>query len=191
MPKKAPEKAAFEVRRLTKPGLHAVGGVDGLLLRVSPSGARSWILRIKIGARRSDFGLGSYPDTPLEQARSRARETRDQIRQGIDPRETKRTARDALLATYAKRLTFKEAATRAHSAKAPEFKNSDHAKQWIRTLETYAFPAIGNLSVESIELAHLVSMLEPIWHSKTETATRVRQRVEAVLSWATNWMAAC
>ena len=132
MPRKAKELAAFQIRKLTKPGLHAVGGVDGLHLQVTESGSRTWILRVKLGARRPDFGLGGYPDVTLEQARTRARETREQLRNGIDPRLAKRAARDALLATHAKRLTFEEAARRAYAAKAPEFKNVKHGLQWLR-----------------------------------------------------------
>lgn len=185
MPRKAKELSAYQVRKLNRPGLHAVGGVDGLLLQVSAAGARSWILRVKVGDHRPDFGLGGYPDTNLEQARVRARETREQLRQGIDPRIARRAAQDALLAAYAKQLTFAEAAQRAYAAKAPEFRNPKHSAQWIRTLELYAFPTLGRLPVDSIELPHIVSALEPIWATKTETATRVRQRIEAVLSWAT------
>ncbi|NBU25843.1 MAG: DUF4102 domain-containing protein, partial [Gammaproteobacteria bacterium] len=109
MPKKAPELSAALARRLKRPGLHAVGGVDGLHLRIKPTGASSWMLRVMVGNRRPDIGLGGYPDVTLEQARQRAREARELIRQGIDPRDEKRKARDALAAAEAKRLTFARA----------------------------------------------------------------------------------
>ena len=185
MPKKSRELSAVLVRRLTKPGLHAVGGIDGLQLQVKSTGARSWILRVKIGDRRPDIGLGGYPDTTLEQARQRAREARELIRQGIDPRDTRRKAREALAAADAARLTCAKAAKLAHAARAPEFRNPKHAAQWIDSLESYAFPALGPLEVASITMQQILTVLEPIWKTKTETATRVRQRIEVVLAWAT------
>lgn len=184
MPKKAKALTPALVKRLTRPGLHAVGGVDGLRLQVSDAGARSWILRATVGNRRPDIGLGGYPDVSLERAREQAREIRDQIRQGIDPLAARRAARDALAAGQAKRITFAQAAKQAHAKRKAEFKNGKHAAQWINTLTTYAFPTLGALPVDQIEMPHVLAVLEPIWLTKTETATRVRQRVEAVLSWA-------
>ena len=185
MPKKARELTALHVKRIKEPGLYAVGGVDGLQLQVKESGARSWILRVKVGDRRPDMGLGGYPDVTLEQARERAREARDQIRHGIDPIAARRGVQAALKAAQAKALTFDAAAVLAHQARAQEFKNRKHAAQWLTTLQTYASPIIGTLPIEAVELAHIVNVLTPIWSSKTETATRVRQRIEAVLAWAT------
>jgi integrase len=185
MPKLAEEKTAIQVRRLRAPGLHAVGGVAGLYLRVKDSGARSWALRVVVGGRRREIGLGGYPTVTLERAREYAREVRDQIRQGIDPVAAKREVRDALRAADARRLTFKQAVDGFLRAKTVEFRNDKHAKQWRSTLETYAIPKIGALPVYEIQLAHVVSVLEPIWKSKTETASRLRGRIEAVLAWAT------
>jgi len=185
MPKKAREKTATEVRRLKNPGLYSIGGVSGLQLQVSPSGARSWVLRTLVGHRRRDIGLGGFPDVPLAQARERAREIKDQIRKGIDPIAERKAARHALRTSQVKQISFDEAARRCHKAKAPEFKNGKHKSQWIGTLETYASPIIGRLPVSDIQLPHVLQVLEPIWHTKTETASRVRQRIEAVLTWAT------
>lgn len=181
MPKKADELKAIQVERLKAPGFHAVGGVAGLHLRVSDTGARSWIARLMVGNRRRDIGLGGYPDVTLSQARERAREARAKVREGIDPIEARRAALTALRGT----LTFDEAAERLIEAKAPEWKNAKHAAQWAATLKTYASPIIGRLPVDKIELAHIVDVLTPIWREKTETATRLRSRIEAVLSWAT------
>lgn len=185
MPKKARELSALEVKRLSSPGLHAVGGVAGLHLQIQPSGGRSWILRTTVGARRVDMGLGGFPDVPLVAARDRAREARDLIAQGIDPVQQKRETRAALMAASAKVLTFDECAGRFMASKTKEFANPKHAAQWKSTLETYASPIIGKLPVDRIELAHVVQVLTPIWDSKTETASRVRGRIESVLSWAT------
>lgn len=185
MPKKAKELSPIEVKRLTKPGLHAVGGVAGLLLQVTPTAARSWILRATVGSKRRDIGLGGYPDVTLAQARQRAREARDLIRQGIDPVEERRAAKSALLAAQAKGITFDECARQFLADKTAEFSNPKHAAQWSSTLEAYATPVIGKLPVSAVELAHIVKILKPIWQTKTETASRVRGRIESVLAWAT------
>ena len=185
MPKIASELNGKQVQVIKAAGLHAVGGVAGLHLQVTATGARSWILRVMVGIKRRDIGLGGYPDVTLAMARERARQAKNLIRQGIDPVAEKRAAKAALIAAQSKQLTFKEAATQCHSARASEFKNKKHAQQWINTLETYAFPVIGRLPVADIELPHVLRVLEPIWHEKTETATRVRQRMEAVITWAT------
>ncbi len=186
MPRKARELSAIEVKRFSKAeGFHAVGGVDGLYLKVKDTGARSWILRAKVGDRRKDFGLGGHPDVTLEDARQRAREARELIRQGIDPLNAKRAAKDALRAAAARRMTFDEAATACHKSKSREFRNRKHAAQWKSTLDTYASPIIGSLPVEQVDLGHVVKVLEPIWETKVETASRLRGRIEAVLSWAT------
>lgn len=185
LPKKAKELSAFQVRRLKRPGLHAVGGVAGLSLNVKDTGARSWILRLKVGDRRHEIGLGGYPDVGLDTARVRARELREALWQGIDPIAARKERQAALRAHQAKALTFDEAAKQCHRTKVDEFRNAKHRKDWITSLELYASPIIGKLPVASIEIGHVVKVLEPIWTTKTETATRVRQRIESVLSWAT------
>ncbi|MEW6647830.1 MAG: integrase arm-type DNA-binding domain-containing protein [Pseudomonadota bacterium] len=185
MPKKAKELSPVEVRRLARPGLHAVGGVAGLLLQVTESGARSWILRTTVGDRRRDIGLGGFPDVTLQQAREKAREAREQIRQGVDPIEQRKAARASLVAAGAKAITFDEAARKFLASKRLEFQNAKHTAQWESTLQTYASPIIGALPVDKIELAHVVQVLEPIWLEKTETASRLRGRIESVLAWAT------
>ena len=186
MPKRADELSAAEVRRLQKKpaGLYPVGGVAGLALRVTESGAGSWILRTMSGDKRRDFGLGGFPTVTLEKAREKAREARELIQAGTDPAEQRRAAQDTLRAASAKRRTFDEVARDCHAAKAPGFKNAKHAAQWISTLEEYAFPQIGALTVDAIELAHVLNVLQPIWVTKTETATRVRSRIETVLDYA-------
>lgn len=183
MPKKARELTAKEVRDKGE-GLHAVGGVAGLLLKVKPTRARSWILRTMVGDRRRDIGLGGFPDVPLADARQRAREARELIRQGVDPAAQRQAVRDALRAAEGKRKTFREAAIACHEMKAHEFRNDRHKATWLSSLEAYAFPQIGKLPVDAVELAHVVNILRPIWASKTETATRLRGRLEAVLDYA-------
>ena len=184
MPRKAKELSPLEIKRLAKPGMHAVGGVAGLHLRVAQTGSRSWILRAKVGDRRRDIGLGGYPDVPVAAARESAREARKQIREGIDPVQERKARKAALQAEQAKTLTFAEAADLCHSSKSAEFRNTKHKADWINSIKRYVNPHIGAMPVASVELVHVISVLTPIWTEKTETATRVRQRVESILAWA-------
>ena len=184
MPKKAPEISAIAVRRLSKPGLYAVGGVAGLSLRVSETGAKYWILRARVGGRRRDMGVGPFPEIGLADARSRAADMRQQLRNGIDPIAERQKKREALRSENAKALTFDQAADRFLKGKTSEFRNAKHAKQWRSTLATYASPVFGEMAVDRVELAHILQVLEPIWREKTETAKRVRGRIEKVLAFA-------
>lgn len=185
MPKKAEELSALEVGRLTKPGRYPVGGVAGLCLKVAPSGARSWVLRVVIAGKRRDAGLGGYPDVTLALAREKARRARDDIERGIDPIAQRAEALSAMIAARGAETTFEEAALKFLEAKSQEWANAKHAAQWRATLETYAFPVVGKMQVRDVTLAHVVKILEPIWTTKTETASRVRGRIESVLDWAT------
>lgn len=185
MPKKALELSALAVSRLKAPGLHAAGGVSGLHLQITKSGARSWILRAMVGSKRRDIGLGGFPDVTLAMAREKAREAKEKISQGIDPIEESRALRSALIASQVAAKTFGECALAYIAAKESEWTNPKHGKQWLATLETYAFPTMRDLLVRDVALPHITSVLEPIWTTKTETATRVRGRMESILDWAT------
>lgn len=196
MPKKARPLSALEVKRLTTPGFHAVGDVAGLLLRVDKTGARSWILRYSTGETRlaqsgkpfkvrRDHGLGGYPDTSLALARDKARKVREMLDQGIDPLAERKAAKQARLAAELARLTFKEAAEAVIRMKQAEASNLKHGQQWRQSLEAYALPILGSMSVADIGLVHVKQALESIWTTKPTTAARVRQRIESVLAWAT------
>ncbi len=185
MPKKAKELSALDIKRLSEPGKHATGYINGLQIVVKPSGAKSWMLRTMIGEKRRSIGLGGYPEVSLADAREKAREMKKMIAQGIDPVEQRKAARAALVKSQTGRMTFAEAAQLCHEKKLAEFKNEKHKKDWIRSIEHYAVPVIGKMSVDDIELPHILKIFEPIWTEKTETATRLRQRVEQVLTWAT------
>jgi len=187
MPKKAKELGPLDVKRLVEPGLHAVGGVAGLHLQILPSGGRSWVLRIVIGGKRREVGLGGFPDVPLALAREKAREVREAVQQGRDPIAERAAARSALAAQRGAEITFDECAEKFISAKSAEWKNAKHVAQWSATLTTYASPVVGTMQVRDIELSHIVKILEKddFWTTKTETASRVRGRIEAVLDWAT------
>lgn len=185
MPKIAKELTAIEVSRLKAPGLAFVGGVPGLILQIDGSGGRSWILRVKVGTKRREMGLGGFPAVTLAQAREKARAAREAINQGTDPIHERKRAQSLLRSDQASAVTFEKAALEFIKAKAPEWSNVKHAAQWQSTLETYAFPVIGSLHVQDVQDAHILKILEPIWQTKTETATRVRGRLENILDWAT------
>jgi integrase len=200
MPKKIEEltpvalnRKADKLKKAKTQGLIAVGGVPGLHLQVSAAGATTWILRFTAGVKpgtgkawRRDLGLGGYPAVGLSQAREKAREARDKIAQGIDPITEKREQRSAMIAARLAEITFEEAAKQFIASQSVTWKaggKSEH--QWSTSLEDYAYPVVGSLRVADIELAHILKVLEPIWTTKTETARRIRSRLEQVLDWAT------
>uniref|UniRef100_UPI003B51DBC5 tyrosine-type recombinase/integrase n=1 Tax=Roseovarius indicus TaxID=540747 RepID=UPI003B51DBC5 len=190
MPRIAKELSAMDIKRLENPGkgknaTFSVGGVSGLLLQITPNGGKSWLLRVKVGEKRREIGLGGYPDVPLAVARERAREKKELIRQGVDPVESRKAQKAALIAAQRRGLSFSNAVDRYLDAKLDQFKNIKHRQQWRNTLVTYAVPELGGMLVQDIEVQDVLRVLEPIWHSKTETASRLRGRIEAVLSWAT------
>lgn len=185
MPKKAAELSALEVGRLSTPGYHRVGGVAGLILQVIETGARSWILNVTVGGKRREIGLGGFPDVTLAGAKEAARIARIKIKDGIDPVQDARTQRSALAAARASAMPFADAAAAYIAAHESGWKNVKHGAQWRSTLETYAHPIIGQIAVADIETAHIMRVLEPIWTTKTETASRLRGRIESVLDWAT------
>lgn len=185
MARKAKELSALEVGRLTAAGHHAVGGVAGLYLYVSESGARSWVLRTMVGDKRRHMGLGGFPDVPLARAKEKAREARDSISQGFDPIVHRASLLSELRAQQATQKTFEQAAEAYIEAHSETWKNPKHRAQWGSTLKTYAYPQMGKLLVKDIAQEHVLKTLEPIWKTKTETASRLRGRIESVLDWAT------
>ena len=182
--KKAAELGALEVGRLSAPGLNFVGGVAGLALQVAPTGSRSWVLRIMVGAKRRELGLGGFPDVPLADARRLARDLRESVRAGSDPVAERAAAKVLLKANQALEVTFEQAAAAYIKGKADEWKNAKHAQQWTNTLATYAAPVFGKVPVHAVTAEHVLAVLEPIWRTKTETATRLRGRIETVLDFA-------
>jgi len=185
MPKQAEELKAMAVANLKTEGLHFVGGVTGLALQVLPSGARTWVLRMTVGGRRRDMGLGGYPSVTLAQARDLARQARAKVKEGVDPIEEGRAARSELKAAQATALTFDQCAEKFIASKKSGGKNAKHKQQWKNSLKMYASPVMGSLLIRDVGLTHVLAVLEPIWEKKTETASRVRSRIEQVLDWAT------
>jgi integrase len=175
--------SAKQVENVKKPGYYCDGG--GLYLQVSDAGTKSWILRYAIKGRERQMGLGSFLTTPLKKARRNASDYRDQLAEGIDPLDA-RKAKDAQeKLTRARSKTFAECAKSYIAAKREGWSNAKHADQWTNTIETYCGPVFGSLPVEQVDTALVMKVLEPIWTKKPETATRLRQRIELVLGWAT------
>ena len=164
---------AAKAKALSEPGMHNDG--RGLYLRIAKGGSKGWILRIVIDGRRRDIGLGGYPAVSLAKARQLADAHRLTVAEGRDPLAEKRRA---------KMPTFAEAAVKVHEANLPRWKSGKHTDQWINTLRTYAFPAIGKMPLDRIERRDVLAILTPIWSAKPETARRVRQRIRTVLKWA-------
>ncbi|WP_428506807.1 tyrosine-type recombinase/integrase [Roseateles sp.] len=185
MARKAKELAPLSVGRLNQKGRHAVGGVAGLYLYVGESGSRSWVLRVMVGSKRRHIGLGGFPDVSLAQAKERARKARDEIAQGIDPIVRKREAASQLRAKQAIAITFQTAAEAYLTAHGDTWKSAKHRSQWTGSLKNYVYPVIGDLQVQDVGQEHILKILEPIWKNKTETASRLRGRLEAVLDWTT------
>lgn len=184
MVRKAKDLSALEVSRLTKPGHHAVGGVAGLYLYVNEAGARSWVLRMMVGEKRRHMGLGGYPDVTLAQAREKARQAREEVNTGVDPIAKRRNLASELRAQQLRETTFKQAAAAYIDSHGDSWRNPKHRAQWNSTLETYVYPVVGNLHVRDVSQEHVMKILEPIWKTKNETASRVRGRIESVLDWA-------
>lgn len=181
--------SAQAVARAATPGAYLDG--QGLYLRVGKTGTKSWLFCFMMrsvtatGKPKSyEMGLGSADLFSLKEAREKAQEARKKVHAGINPIEERNAARDASRVAAARAISFKEAAERCIKEKAPDWKSDKHAAQWTATLSTYAFPLIGKLPVDKIDDGHVMQVLEPIWREKTETAKRLRGRMEAVFEWA-------
>ncbi len=182
MPKKVAGLSARRVETIKVPGLFADG--HGLYLQVTATGAKSWIFRYAIRGRRRDMGLGSTSLFSLAEAREKAIEAKKLVVAGVDPIETKQARAAALAVEMAKAVTFKECAEAYMESMRAGWKNAKHAAQWTSTLETYAYPLLGDLPVAAIDTGLVERVLRPIWTAKTETASRLRGRIESILDFA-------
>lgn len=176
-----------QCRQATPPKTLIDGG--GLRLRVSEtaSGAvsKKWVLRFTgADGRQREAGLGTFPEVSLSAARERAGELRKQAKAGADPLAEREQAKRKQAAEAAPAMTFKTCAEAYVAAHEASWRNPKHRQQWRNTLETYAFPVIGDLPASGVTEAHLLQILSPIWSAKPETASRVRQRIETVLDYA-------
>jgi hypothetical protein len=174
------------VDRVTKPGRYRDrNGMPGLLLQVSASGAKSYLLRYVLRGTERMLGLGGANVFTLKEARERARAARQLLTDGIDPLEEKRATQAAAQAAAAKYLSFEDAAHRYAAQHDKRWNNANHRGQFLSSLRAYVFPVIGTLDVSAIDTTLVLKCIEPIWATKTTTADRVRNRIEGVLDWAT------
>lgn len=173
---------ALRIGRLTKPGRYGDG--QGLWLQISTSGTKSWVFRYMLGGRARMMGLGQIGTIGLAEARNEASDARRLLLRGEDPIEHRDAVKAAAKAKAAQGLTFEQATEKYIGSHRAGWKNAKHADQWRSTLETYAYPTIGDEPVSAIDTSMVKTILEPIWTKKTETASRVRGRIEAVLDWA-------
>lgn len=160
--------------RNAPPGFYCDG--HGLNLRVDPSGARRWVQRLMIRGKSRTLGLGGFPLVSLAEARERAIRNRKLARAGGDPLAEKRQAR--LMPT------FEEAVEHVVALHRPHWRNAKHAKDWPSSLRRHTFPRIGARPVSEVTSDDVLAVLTPIWHTRPETARRVRQRIGAVMKWA-------
>lgn len=192
MPKRAKALTDKQVKALAnkpKLGLHSVGGTgaEGLALQVKSENAASWVIRVKIGDKRRDIGLGSYPVVSLAEARERAIHTRRQISNGIDPVQEKKAHRSALKAAELASVTFKDVAIEYVRKKESEYTGKAVAQRIQKLesqLEVYVYPIIGTLLPGDIKLPQVEKILSPIWNTKVETANRIRLHIEKIMDLA-------
>lgn len=193
MPKESKALSDVQVRKLTfehdssgipKPHRYPVGGVAGLHLYCKPSGSKSWVLRVKVGDKRKDIGLGSYPSVSLKTARELAREHRLSIKSGIDPIAEQRAKKEALSAEQSQQITFEEFAQKFIAKESKNYKTPQQVRHLSQRLRDFAFPYIGHLYIKDIKRKHLIAMLEPIWETKNHTAKRVQNYVYRILQQA-------
>ena len=191
MPRVAKVLSPKIIANITGAGYHPVGGVAGLNLQISKAGTKSWVLRVKVGEKRREIGLGAYHPSGngVAMAREKAQQIRDEIVAGVDPIAQRQINRQSIvqaqLEEKAMQWTFRACAEAYMKAKSPGWKNAKHATQWANTLETYVYPTIGNMLVRNINIGHITAIIEPYWATKNETISRVRNRIELVLDWAT------
>lgn len=180
---------ALTISRKMARGYYADGG--GLYLQVSASGAKSWVFRFRVRTEQPDagrlreMGLGSYNALTLAEARDAARDCRRSLQNYQDPITARSKERSAALAELEQAMTFTQCADAYIAAHEPSWHNRKHGKQWKSTLASYAYPVIGETLVREVDTRLIMKVLDPIWHTKRETASRVRGRIEAILDWAT------
>ncbi|MGL4766549.1 MAG: tyrosine-type recombinase/integrase [Formosimonas sp.] len=161
-----------------------VEGVTGLCLLVRENGGKTWVLRVTVGGKRRDIGLGAYPSVTLAAAMEDARQKHKAIKEGYDPVIERQKAKAQLKQEQQTRRTFQAVAENYIEIKTAEWKSPKQKSAWTNTLNTYAMPTIGSMDIADIDTAHVLAILTPIWSTKTETARRVQGRIEAILDWA-------
>ncbi|WP_150667378.1 tyrosine-type recombinase/integrase [Pandoraea anhela] len=170
---------AIKVAKEVTPGLHSDGG--GLYLNISLSGSRAWVFRFSLAKRAREMGLGPLSSVSLAEARALASNYRKMLADGLDPIEARRDQKRQEQAERLATMTFKEAAEAYMESLEPSWKNPKHAQQWRNTLRDYAYPVLANVYVADVDVTAILRVLRPIWSKKTETANRLRGRIERIL----------
>ncbi|MDE1142917.1 MAG: tyrosine-type recombinase/integrase [Paraburkholderia tropica] len=183
MPRANNKLSQLTVTRTTKPGLYADGG--NLYLQITTAGVKSWLFRYMRNGKPRGMGLGPVHTIGLAEARVLALDCRRQLLAGTDPLDARNAERAAKRVAESNDVTFQHCAEKYIEAHRAGWKNAKHADQWANTLATYAYPVFDSRPVSTIDTALVMRVLEPIWTTKTETASRLRGRIESVLDWAT------
>lgn len=173
------------VKNLKKPGRYTDALIKGLHLWVKPNGKKYWIFRYSLASKQHNISLGSSPTLSVAEARIKAQQARDDLNRGLNPAVAKNAAKAQKLAMQTRALSFKEFALACIASKRAEWTNQKHGDQWEYTLEEFAYPVIGNKALDEIDTEDILKILTPIWTTKTETASRLRGRIEWILASAT------
>lgn len=174
---------ALAVSKKSKPGCYGDGG--GLWLQVGPTGAKSWLFRYMPRGKAENMGIGPTHTVGLADARHKANEYRRSLVDGIDPKAQRNATRAASKIAVTRTMTVRECAQAYIEVHRPGWKNAKHAMQWENTLRDYVFPIFGDLPIAAIDTDLVIKCLSPIWTTKTETASRLRGRIESIIDWAT------
>ena len=173
------------VENLKKPGRYTDALVRGLHLWVKPNLNKYWIFRYSQKGKQQNLSLGSYPLVSIAEARILAQQTRDKIRSGINPIKERQKVKGEAISEAKSKISFRDFAIECINVKRPEWKSEKHAAQWLYTLTEFAFPVIGDKALDEIEMEDILKILTPIWTTTTETASRLRGRLEWILAAAT------
>jgi len=168
------------IQKMSKVGRHTDDKTKGLHLWVKSPTQKYWVFRYTINGKRQGMGLGAYPGVSLRQAREKAVEARSTVNKGASPIQEKKQAKSLL--TASKAPLFGDFALAHIATMRPKWRSEKHAEQWVSTVQAYAFPVIGDMPLDEIDTAHILDILQPIWLTKSETATRLRGRIERILS---------
>lgn len=182
MARKHQRLTTLSISRKMEAGYHLDG--EGLYLQVTATGAKSWVYCFTLAGKRREMGLGPYSTIGLAVARQEAAKARALVKSGQDPIAARKVEQARQRLEVARGITFEEAAKQFLAAHEATWRNPKHRQQWRNTLKTYAYPKIGNLSVGTIDTGEVTRVLDPIWHKKPVTASRLRERIERILDWS-------
>lgn len=181
-----PKLSAIAVQKRNLPGRYT--DLNGLILQVKCNRngdvRKSWLVRYSFAGKRREMGIGSFPSLSLAEARDTAIDIKRMTREGLDPIRSRKKEKEERILEQSARINFQKCAEDYIEAYEASWKNAKHRQQWRNTLSSYAYPVIGHVDVNDISLDDVMAVIEPLWTTKPETASRVRGRIERILSWA-------